>query len=175
MFWAVLLIFILLLPMAIAAKSFAPWIPISSSDLDRLFSVIKLKTGEIFYELGCGDGRVCLYAGKNYKNTIIGLELALPMYLICLLRNRYKNVTFKNANLFSTDLSKADVIYMYGLPRIINSRLKPKLEKECKPGTRIISYAFMIDGWKPVLTNKPTSKDLPIFVYELPKSLMRLG
>ncbi|MBI3887738.1 hypothetical protein HY310_01575 [Candidatus Microgenomates bacterium] len=152
--------------MAIAANSLAPWIPIRNFDLERLFKVINLKPGEVFYELGSGDGRVCLYAGKHYKNMIIGLELAIPMFLISKFRNKYKNVVFKNANIFSTNLTEANVVYVYGLPRVISSRLKAKLEKDLKPGSRVISYAFIIDGWKPVKIQKEQDK-LPIFVYEI--------
>jgi hypothetical protein len=77
------------------------------------------------------------------------------------------NLEIKNANLFSTDLSKADVVYIYGLPKIINSRLREKLEKELKPESLVISYAFQIEAWKPIKTNRPTPRDLPIFVYRI--------
>jgi hypothetical protein len=57
-------------------------------------------------------------------------------------------VSFITADLFETDLSEATVITLYLLPRL-NLRLIPKLLKESKPGTRIVSHGFNMGSWKP--------------------------
>jgi len=110
---------------AMAAASFAPWVPAKGRDLERIFKLADLKAGETFYDLGCGDGRVISYAAKNYKDAkIIGLEISLPFYLICKLRQIFnKNITLKYKNLFVEDLSEADVIYFFGTPKTINDKL----------------------------------------------------
>lgn len=153
-----------------AFSSLAPWVPCWSKDLDRIFRIANLKQDEIFYDLGCGNGKTVIYANKNFKATAIGIELALPLFLICKIRqlfNRDKNIIFKWKNLFQENLSKADVIYFFGMPNSIKNKLKTKIEKEAKSGARIISYTFPVHGWMPELTDKPDKKDLAIYLYRI--------
>lgn len=75
-------------------------------------------------------------------------------------------MVIKNGDLFKEDLTKADVVYLFGLHKIISSRLRVKLENELKKGARVISYGFSIDGWTPVLTDQPSPQKHPIFLYQ---------
>jgi hypothetical protein len=70
--------------------------------------------------------------------------------------------------LFHQDISEAGYVYLFGLPRVLNSRIKAKLEEELPEGATVISYGFQIEGWKPFLTDKPSSRQLPIFLYHRP-------
>lgn len=168
-FSTVLFIFLVIIfYMAIAWFSFAPWVPARSRDLQRIFKLANLKPGEIFYDLGCGDGKLVFYAAKYFKAKAIGVEIAFPLFCLCLIKKfflRQPDVIFKLKNLFHEDLSKAEVIYFFGLPESINNKLKDKLEREIKPGTRIISYAFQIKDWLPQTVNKEQNNDLPIYLY----------
>ena len=158
-----------LLTIAVACVSFAPWVPMRNKDLKRIFKLADLKQGEIFYDLGCGTGKVIMYANKNFKAKTIGVELALPLFLICKIRwifNGDKNLFFKFGNLFKEDLRKADAVYIYGMPHTIKNKLREKLEKELKPGARVISYVFSIDGWQPATVDKPSNKDVSIYLYK---------
>jgi len=151
-----------------AAFSFAPWLPMHSRDLKRVFALLALKEGETFYDLGCGNGKVALYAGKHYDARVTGLELALPLLWLCKLRRllgRQKNVRFKWRNLFRADLSQADVVYFFGIPSTIKAKLKQKLARELKPGARVVSYAFQVDGWQAAAVSKPCKTDIPIYLY----------
>lgn len=166
---AIVLFIFVLAPLAIAAKSFAPWIPTDNRDIDRILKIINLKRGENFYELGCGDGRIVFAVNKKFGNRCVGIELAFPLFLICKLRlifSNQKGITFKNTDLFKEDLSRADVVYVFGMPKVISSRLKIKLEKELKKGTRVICYGFPIQGWKPSSISQPTPRKHPIFQYK---------
>lgn len=148
--------------------SFAPWVPSRSRDMARIFKMAGLKEGQTFYDLGCGDGKVVIYASKNFKVKGIGLEISLPMYLICKLRQmfmRNKNINFKFRNLFKENLASADVVYFFGMPETINKKLGAKLKQELKPGTKIISYSFSLIGWTPTAVDKPSEKDLPVYLY----------
>ncbi len=82
----VLIIVICLLTIAISVKSFAPWVPCRSKDLKRIFNLADLKPKEVFYDLGCGNGKTVIYANKNFQAKSIGIELALPLFLICKIR-----------------------------------------------------------------------------------------
>lgn len=163
-----LLLLLFFFSMAYSAISFAPWVPSRKRDLERIFKLADLKPGQIFYDLGCGDGKIVFYAAKKHHVNATGLEISAPLYLICLLKkifNKEKNVKFKLKNLFKENLSKADAVYFFGIPATINNKLKEKLKKELKPGAKIISYSFKLDDWTPVAVNKPAKNDLPVYLY----------
>ena len=166
----ILLLFLLvvLFTFAWAGKSLAPWVPCRGRDVQRVVELVNLKPGEIFYELGCGDGRIVTAVNKRYHGKAIGLELAVMMYVAAKIRQFFnwdKNLQIKYKNLFKEDLSGADVVYVFGMPFSLKERLRGKLEKELKPGARVISYVFPIAGWEPVKIDKPTERDLSVYLY----------
>lgn len=166
----VFLIFILYCSFNIifSVLSFAPWVPCRGRDLKRIFKLADLKEGQVFYDLGCGDGKLVIYAGNHYKVRAVGLEISLPFYLICQFRkffNYQANLQFKFKNLFKENLSAADAVYFFGMPKPIKRKLSAKLRQELKSGAKIISYSFKLDDWTPKVIDKPTPKDLPVYLY----------
>lgn len=133
-----------------AGFSLAPWVPTSRKDLVRLQSLIRLQPGQKFYEIGCGDGRVSLaIAQKNPEATITGIEMSPLMYLIAKIRVLFsgaKNIKILSGDALKMDLRDADVLYVYGLPQTVNEKLIPKVQRELKPGGKLVSYAFVIHG-----------------------------
>ena len=161
-----LILLLILSTIAIAGVSFAPWVPTRKADFARIFQLANLRAGETFYDLGSGNGQLVIYAVKNFQAKAIGLEIALPLYLICKWRQIFNpGAIFKYKNLFTEDLSRADVIYFFGTPKTIEEKLKIKLAQEIKPGARIISYVFPIQGWLPIKIDKPNSNVAPIYLY----------
>ncbi len=156
---------------ALASYSLAPWVPTRKKDLERISQLANLKAGEVFYDLGCGDGRVAIYINDNYQAKAIGLELALPFYLICKMRQLFsknKNLSFKFKNLFKENLSKADAIYIFAQSRNkLKGKIIKKLKNELKTNARVITYAFPIEGWQPVIADKPAEKDITIYLYKI--------
>lgn len=170
--WLILLVIgAFLLTVAVAYMSFAPWVPIRRRDIKKIFQLANLQPGQVFYDLGCGDGRVVMRAAADRGAKAIGLEIALPFYLICKFRqlwNRNKNISFKYRNLFKEDLSQADVVYFFGIPTVLkNNRIGDKLKKELKPGAKVVSYAFSIPGWEYFAKERSVDNDLPIFLYQI--------
>lgn len=168
---AILLLFIVICcsSLVFSVLSFAPWVPSRNRDLARIFKLADLKEGQTFYDLGCGNGKVVIYARDNYKAKAIGLEISLPLYLICWLRQAFKrkaNLEFKFKNLFKENLSAADAVYFFGMPETINKKLAIKLKQELKPGAKIISYSFKLEDWTAKVIDKPTKNDLPVYLYE---------
>ena len=163
-----LLLCIFLVSAAFAGISFAPWVPTWKKDLPRIFKLANLQPGETFYELGCGNGRVVMYAAKNFNVKAVGLEISLLFYLICKIRQLFNsnlNLIFKLKSLFKEDLSQADVVYFFGMPKPLKERLRSKLESELKPQTRVISYAFPIEGWSPKAVDKSNKNEVSIYFY----------
>ena len=168
------LILLLLVTVSLATMfwgnfSFAPWLPSKRGDLKRIFKLANLKSGEVFYDLGCGDGRIVFYAHRNFQVKSIGIEIALPLFLVCKIRQIFypgKDIVFKYKNLFKQDLSDADLVYVFSLPKVLEKKLKQKLEKELKSGARVISYCFFIKGLKPKIVDRPEQKVNPIYLYQ---------
>ncbi len=168
-FFAAFFLFIEL-PVLLTAFSMAPWVPTRKSDLERVNELLNLKPGEVFYDLGCGDGRICHYvATNNPEAKVYGFELAYPLYFWSKIKQVVrpkKNLTIKLKNVFNLDLSKADCVYLFGLRKTLNERLKMKFEKELKKGARVFVYDDEIEGWELKETNRPVIMDVPIYVYE---------
>lgn len=161
---------IILIPFAIGAISIAPWVPTSVQDYKRILGLAKFKWWEKVYEIGSWDGRVSFYLWQQNKNIkIVGIEINVYQYLYSKIKKyllKCENVDFLNRNIFKYNLSDADLIYIYSLPQN-NGRIASKFQKELKSWTRIISYVFEIPELRLIETNKPTKKDLSIFVYEI--------
>ena len=164
------LILAILLGLIIPSFTFAPWVPCRSRDFKRIFKLANLKPGQVFYDLGCGNGKTVLYAAKHFKVKAVGVELAFPMYFVCKIRQlfaRDKNIEFRLANLFTTDISDADVIYVWGMPDTLKKKFSDKMKKEAKKGAKIISYAFKVSDWKPIEVSKPNKKTVSVYLYQL--------
>jgi predicted RNA methylase len=112
-----------------------------------------LKPGEVFFDLGAGDGRTVIMAAKEFGARAVGVELREDLAKKALstvheegLQDR---VTIVNCDIFNVDLTSADVVFLY-LTTSANEKIKPKLEAELKKGVRVVSHDYEIVGWKPV-------------------------
>jgi predicted RNA methylase len=118
-----------------------------------MLMLAELKPGEVFFDLGAGDGRTVIMAAKDFGARAVGVELREDLVKKAL-SNIYDSglqdrVTIVNGDMFGVDLSSADVIFLY-LTTSANEKVKPKLEVELKSGVRVISHDYEIVGWKPV-------------------------
>ena len=149
-------LFILLLSLAYASASGAPWVPTFKRDIERIRRLLNLKDGEKFVELGCGDGRVVIaLAGglrlKGGRLKAVGVELSILQWLAAQIRRivtRSWNVRFVLGNAFAYDLRDADAVYLFLLPDAYE-KIRSKLETELRPGARLVSFVWPIPGWVP--------------------------
>jgi ubiquinone/menaquinone biosynthesis C-methylase UbiE len=113
----------------------------------------ELKPGETLFDLGCGVGNILFIAAEEFKARAIGIEV--QSFLVKDLKNkicsrRYENkIQVIEGDLFDLDLSSADLITLYLYQRTLE-KLRIKLDRELKPGTRVVSLINKIDGWKPL-------------------------
>ena len=119
--------------------------------VDKMLQMAKIKKDDLVYDLGCGDGRIPVTAAKLYGCKAVGYDLN-PKRVKESRENVKKNelehlVTIEHKDIFTLDLSEADVITLYLLPAL-NVKLIPQLEK-LKPGSRILSHSFDMKGVKP--------------------------
>jgi len=118
-----------------------------------MLKLAEVKPGEIVYDLGSGDGRILVIAAKEFGARGVGIEIRKDLVEESL--RRIKSLGLEGAikiihgDFFQVNISEADVVTLYLLTSV-NERLKPKLEKELRPGTRVVSHDFEIPGWTPV-------------------------
>ena len=129
------------------------FVPTPQDVVDAMLKVAKVGKGDVLYDLGSGDGRIPITAARKYGIARgIGIDIN-PERIKEANENLRKarvgdRVRFVNADLFESDLRDATVITLYLLPAL-NLKLLPKLLKEVKPGTRVVSHAFDMGSWKP--------------------------
>ena len=128
------------------------YVPTPEAVVEAMLQVANVGKDDIVYDLGCGDGRIPVTAAKKYGARGIGIDID-PQRIAEANENVKKNkvedrVKIIQGDLFQQDLSEATVVTLYLLPSL-NVKLMPKLMKELKPGTRIVSHAFDMGDWKP--------------------------
>lgn len=139
---------LLCIPGAYATWFGAPFLPTSHPILARMISMARLQKGEIAYDLGCGDGRVLL-AASTTGAKVTGYELSILMYVYCKLRCLFqRDIRVKLGNFWTKDFRDADVIFCYLLTDTMKT-FKAKIWPQLKPGCRVVSHAFRMEGIEP--------------------------
>ena len=126
------------------------FVPTPDEVVDVMLKLAKVNKNDVVYDLGSGDGRIPIAAARQYGARAVGIDID-PVRV----REANENlkvagatapgvlglVRFLNQDLFTTNISEATVVTLYLLPSL-NIKLIPKLNKELKPGTRVVSHAF---------------------------------
>jgi ribosomal protein L11 methylase PrmA len=131
------------------------FVPTPQEVVDAMLKLAKVTKNDVVYDLGSGDGRIPITAAKTYGARGVGIDID-PTRIKEATENLKTSgmgdrVKFLNQDLFTTDISEATVVTLYLLPTL-NLKLMPKLNKELKPGTRIVSHAFDMGDAKPTET-----------------------
>ncbi|MHC4693797.1 MAG: SAM-dependent methyltransferase [Planctomycetota bacterium] len=127
------------------------YVPTPQKVVDKMLEMAEVKKDDLVYDLGCGDGRIVVTAAKKFGCRAIGYDIS-PKRVKESLENVKKNnvgdlVRIEQQDIFTLDLSKANVVTLYLLPSL-NVKLIPQLEK-LRPGSRIVSHDFDMEGVKP--------------------------
>jgi len=137
-------------PVAQAKEPDVIFVPTPQEVVDKMLDLANVKKGDLVYDLGCGDGRIVVSAAKRGARAV-GFDVN-PVRIRESRDNVRRNhmedrAEIRQEDIFTLDLSKANVITLYLLPSL-NVKLIPQLEK-LKPGSRIVSHAFDMEGVKP--------------------------
>lgn len=153
-----LITLVILLGFAVSGPLGAPWVPARKKDLQGIMEDFALRSGQLYIELGCGDGRLVAAAAKNGAKAI-GYEINPLLFIIATIRNlRYPTAHIRFGNFWSKDLSRADAVMVFLMPKFMD-RLEKKATEELKSGSKMICYVF------PLPTKKPTRKRKSWTVY----------
>ena len=128
------------------------YVPTPEPVVEAMLQVANVTKSDVVYDLGCGDGRIPVTAARKYGARGVCFDIdpdRIKEAQANVAKNNVGNlVKVVHADLFEQDLSAATVVTLYLLPSL-NVKLMPKLMKELKPGTRIVSHAFDMGDWKP--------------------------
>ena len=127
------------------------WVPTPPAVVDAMLKLADVKPTDVVYDLGCGDGVIVATAAQKYGAKAVGIDID-PLRVKEATERAQKmgvsdKVEIRQGDLFEADIKEATVVTLY-LLQSLNIKLMPKLQKELKPGTRIVSQSFsMGEGW----------------------------
>lgn len=129
----------------------SPWSPWWRTDGARsklICKFVNINKNDVIYDLGSGDSALLITAAKKFGARAVGVEIDPLRYFISKLMVFFNNVGYKveirRENFFKSDIGDATIVFMYLIPKTLE-KLKPKLIKELKPGTKIVTFVYKID------------------------------
>jgi SAM-dependent methyltransferase len=126
--------------------------PTLYSVADEMLKLAGVGASDVVYDLGSGDGRILMLAAQKYRARAVGVEIDHRLAELSREIAREGEVSDRvrviEGDLFAADISAATVVTLYLSPTV-NARLEPKLRRELRPGTRIVSHQFGIGNWTP--------------------------
>jgi tRNA A58 N-methylase Trm61 len=151
----------LILPLAFVSASVGqqrpevPYVPTDDRVVAEMLAVANVGKDDVLYDLGAGDGRIVITAALKFGTRGVGVDID-PERVKEANENAAKagvadRVRFVQQDLFQTDIREATVVTLYLLPAV-NMRLRPKLLKDLKPGTRVVSHNYDMGDWAPLKT-----------------------
>ena len=128
------------------------YIPTSNPVVTRMLELAHIRPHDMVYDLGCGDGRIPIMAAQRYGACGVGIDINPER-----IREARQNardagvedrVGFIEGDLFQANITEATVVTLY-LGAALNMKLRPKLLKDLRPGTRVVSHDFDMGDWEP--------------------------
>ncbi len=130
----------------------APYVTTPLPVVDAMLKLAGTRKSDVVYDLGCGDGRIVIAAAKQYGARGVGVDID-PERIQEARANAKREgveslVRFTAQNVFDMDFREATVVTLYLLPDM-HRKLSPKLQKDLRPGSRIVTHTFDLGEWKP--------------------------
>ena len=145
-----------------------PYVQTPHEVVAQMLRLAGVGRNDVVYDLGSGDGRLVIAAARDFGARGVGVEIDPKLVALsveaALREGVGDRVTFREGDLFKTDLSDATVVTLY-LSTSINLRLRPKLVRELQPGARVVSHAFAMGDWNPSQTTSVQTRDGRVDVY----------
>ena len=152
--------------------SLARWDPTPLEIVRGMLELAKVGSQDVVYDLGCGDARILFMAVKEFSaQKAVGYEIRRDLCEKSRKKirqhNKQQRISVIRGNLLDANISEASVITLYLFPSA-NEILRPKLEKETTPGTRIISHNYPIETWK--MADTEVCSGATLYLYNIPQA-----
>jgi predicted O-methyltransferase YrrM len=150
------------------------FVPTPPETVEEMLRQAHLKKGDVLYDLGSGDGRIPIAAAKQYGVRAVGIDIDPKLVEEARETARREGVenlvSFRNEDMFAADVREATVVTLY-LSNTLNVMLRPKLLRELRPGSLIISHDFRMGDWSPEKTVRVPWKNLyrTVYVWTVPR------
>lgn len=150
--------------------SLARWDPTPPEIVRGMLALARVGSQDTVYDLGCGDARILLMAVKEFgARKAVGYEIRQDLrenaWKEIRRQKLQKQISVIKGNLLEANISKASVITLYLFPSA-NEILRPKLEKEARAGTRVVSHEYSIGTWQVAETK--TCCGATLYLYVIP-------
>ncbi|MEP7364553.1 MAG: methyltransferase domain-containing protein [Acidobacteriota bacterium] len=136
----------------IEGKGEVPFVPTPDEVIEAMLKLAEVSASDTVYDLGCGDGRIVVMAAKKFGANSVGIDIDPDRVKEANAFVAENGVSGKvkiiEQDMFAANISAATVVTLYLLTSV-NVKLRPKLQKELQPGTRIVSHQFDMRDWKP--------------------------
>lgn len=153
-----------------------PYVPTKYPVVDEMLRMADIQKSDIVYDLGCGDGRLVVGAAQKYGAHGVGFDIDPER-----IQESWENATkagvknlvqFFEQDLFQADFHEATAMTIYLLTSV-NLRLRPKLLRELRPGTRLVSHNFGMGEWKPDQSSEVMVDDIShdVFLWIIPANV----
>ncbi len=153
-----------------------PFVATSPEVANAMLTIAGVKPTDIVYDLGCGDGRIVVMAASQFGARGTGIDIDARRVQEANENARRAGVTgkvrFVQGDLFYADFHEATVVTMFLLPSI-NVKLRPKLFRELKPGTRLVTHSFDIGDWEP--DRRLVVGGVPVYLWRVPPTTRTAG
>ncbi|OKH24634.1 methyltransferase domain-containing protein [Chroogloeocystis siderophila] len=154
-----------------------PYVPTPQEVVDQMLQLANVTSNDVVYDLGSGDGRIPITAVQKFgASRAYGFEINPELVQRARQNADTANVSDRvqivQQDLFQTDLREATVVTLYLLPDI-NIKLRPKLLRELRPGTRIVSHDFDMGEWQPdnVVRVQGPSRQHTLYLWTVPENV----
>jgi precorrin-6B methylase 2 len=133
-------------------KKDVPYVPTPPEVVQVMLELARVRSGDVVYDLGCGDGRIVIAAVKikGVRGVCVDIdpERIHESRQNAQIEGVAKRIKFVQGDLFQVPINDASVVMMYLLPAV-NLKLRPRLMAELRPGTRLVSHMFSMGDWEP--------------------------
>jgi len=154
---------------AAAQDRFSPFVPSDEDDVKRMLKLAEVRDGDVVFDLGSGDGRIVMQAaranpGVSGRGIEIDAELVEKSRAAAKAEGLADRVEFVHQNAFDADLKEATVIAMWLWPEVMRM-LRPKILREARPGTRVVTRTWNLGSWPPDRIDKDGTE---VYVWVVP-------
>jgi SAM-dependent methyltransferase len=145
-----------------ASHDIVPFVPTPMKVAEKMLELAKVTPKDVVYDLGSGDGRIVILAAQKFGAHAVGVELDPKLYQESSVRIEELGLASKAkilyGDMFEADIHNATVVTLYLLPGV-NEDIRPMLEKQLRPGVRVVSHDFPMSGWTAEKTEEITAEN----------------